>query len=211
MNTTWRALRGKATYANVVATMALFIALSTGGAWAAKMIKGSEIKPKTITAKQIKGKTITSKEIKPKTITAKEIKPGSLTSSLLVGGLSAGPAGPQGPSGVTGAQGPTGPIGAAGLKGATGGAGLFGRGGTTGAKGATGVAGPTGPTGSTGATGPGTIDGAAVMSGRVTNPANQLCSLVGAPSGLSATGTCDAEGVASVQGLAPQGRVRNLR
>jgi hypothetical protein len=90
-------IRRNLTYANVVATICLFLLLATGGAWAAsKFIPGSKIKPHSITAKQV--------------------KKGSLTAGLFKGRLPAGPTGPTGvastavgPSGLTGATGVTGP------------------------------------------------------------------------------------------------------
>ena len=57
----------KLTYANVVATIALFIAVSTGGAWAAnKLINGQSIKPHTITGKQVKNRSLPLKVLRGK-------------------------------------------------------------------------------------------------------------------------------------------------
>lgn len=121
----------KLTYANVVATIALFAAVTTGGAWAAnKLISGQKIKPHTITGKQIKN--------------------GSLPLKKLRGKL---PAGPQGPAGTAGVNGANGPTGAAGLAGVTGTSGATGEAGSVGATGDTGDAGPTGDTGETGLAG----------------------------------------------------------
>lgn len=79
-------MRGKLTYANVVATLCLFLILGTGAAFGAKkLINGAKIKPHTITGKQVKN--------------------GSLTSAAFAGGIPAGSAGPAG------ATGPTGPAG----------------------------------------------------------------------------------------------------
>lgn len=86
-------VRRRLTYANVVATLALVVALSTGGAWAAsKLINGSKIKPHTITGKQVKKH--------------------SLASSVFKGKL---PHGAPGQAGSTGPTGPVGPTGAAGV------------------------------------------------------------------------------------------------
>lgn len=47
------------TYANIMSTIAVFLALSTGTAFAAsKMIHGKKIKRGTVTSKQIKNKTV---------------------------------------------------------------------------------------------------------------------------------------------------------
>lgn len=118
-------MRGKITYSNVVATLALFIAVTTGGAWAAtKLINGQRIKPHTITGKQIRKH--------------------SLPLRVLRGKL---PAGQRGPTGATGAP------GVSGMAGATGIAGNPGATGSTGLTGPTGDSGPTGPTGDIGPTG----------------------------------------------------------
>jgi hypothetical protein len=82
--------RRRLTYANVVATLALFIAVSGGTAFAAS---------KLITGKQIAKGTITAANIKKKTLSSKLFASGVLQS---------------GPRGATGAQGPAGAPGAAG-------------------------------------------------------------------------------------------------
>jgi len=85
-------LRSRLTYANVVSTLALFITLAGGSAYAAS-------------------KLITGKQIAPGTITAKNIKHHSLLKlDFATGQL---PAGPQGPVGGTGPQGPQGAAGTA--------------------------------------------------------------------------------------------------
>ena len=82
--------RRRLTYANVVATLALFIAVSGGTAFAAS---------KLITGKQIAKGTITAANIKKNTLSSKLFAKGVLQS---------------GPRGATGAQGPAGATGAAG-------------------------------------------------------------------------------------------------
>jgi hypothetical protein len=85
--------RRRLTYANVVSTLAFFIAVSGGTAFAASnLIKGSQIAKGTITAANIKKNTLSSK------LFAK----GVLQS---------------GPRGATGAQGPAGTTGATGAAG----------------------------------------------------------------------------------------------
>jgi len=90
-----RRLGRRLTYANIVATLALVIAVSGGTAFAAsQLIKGKQI---------AKG-----------TITGANIKKGSLSSSLFKKGtLKAGPRGAQGPAGPAGAAGATGAAGSA--------------------------------------------------------------------------------------------------
>ncbi len=126
-------MRGKLTYSNVVASLALFVALTTGGAWAAnKLIHGNQIKPHTITGKQIKKR--------------------SLPLKVLRGKLPRGPHGPTGPQGLAGLPGGIGEPGAAGATGATGLPGEIGPTGATGNSGPTGETGPTGPTGASAST-----------------------------------------------------------
>jgi hypothetical protein len=91
--------RRRLTYANVVSTLAFFIAVSGGTAFAASnLLKGSQIAKGTITAANIKKNTLSS------TLFAK----GVLQS---------------GPRGATGAQGPAGAPGTPGTPGAPGAAG----------------------------------------------------------------------------------------
>jgi hypothetical protein len=85
--------RRRLTYANVVATLALFIAVSGGTAFAAS---------KLITGKQIAKGTITAANIKKKTLSSKLFANGVLQS------------GPKGATGATGATGAPGAPGAAG-------------------------------------------------------------------------------------------------
>ncbi len=61
------------TYANVVATLALFIALG-GGAIAASNLRKNSIGPK-----QLKKNAVTTSKVKNKAITGAKIKPGSIT------------------------------------------------------------------------------------------------------------------------------------
>jgi hypothetical protein len=58
-----RALRDRLTYANVMATVAVFIAIG-GTSYAAIRISGRQIKPHTITARQIKANSLRGRQIK---------------------------------------------------------------------------------------------------------------------------------------------------
>jgi hypothetical protein len=60
-------LRTRLTYANVMATIAVFIALG-GSSYAALKINGSDIKNRTIGAKKVKKDTLTGTEIKESTL-----------------------------------------------------------------------------------------------------------------------------------------------
>src|SRR3954453_21723387 len=77
-------IRSKLTYANVVATLALFLALG-GGAYAAfKLPKNS------VGSKQIKKNAVRTSKVKPGSLLANDFKPGQL---------------PRGPQGVRGLRG----------------------------------------------------------------------------------------------------------
>ena len=61
-------IRSRLTYANVVATLALFLALTGGAVWAANKINGKQIKKNSIPGNRIKKKSLTNNQIKKKTI-----------------------------------------------------------------------------------------------------------------------------------------------
>lgn len=61
------ALRGRVTYANVVATLALFIALG-GTSYAVTKISGSQIEKHTLTGRNIKANSITGRQIKERSL-----------------------------------------------------------------------------------------------------------------------------------------------
>ena len=118
-----RALRSKLTYANVISTLCLFLALGGGAAVAA-----GQLGPNSVGSKQLKNGAVTGPKIKRATIEATKL------TQLAIQTLQ----GQRGPKGATGAKGASGAKGATGAKG------------DTGAKGATGAVGPTGPAGSAG-------------------------------------------------------------
>ena len=124
-------VHARLTYANVVATLALFIALG-GSSYAAVSITGREVRDDSLTGRDIRDGSVRARDLR-------------------AGTLEAGPRGLTGPRGATGATGASGPAGAdgtagtAGPKGDTGPAGPAGPAGSSG--GATGPAGPAGPTG----------------------------------------------------------------
>jgi hypothetical protein len=116
----WVRLRPRLTYANVIASLALFLALA-GGSYAALQI------PKN---------SVGTRQLKRNAVTSPKVKPGS----LLVSDFSASQRSQlRGPTGATGARGPEGP------RGATGPEGLSGPRGATGAEGPRGPTGPEGP------------------------------------------------------------------
>jgi hypothetical protein len=77
-------------YANVVATLALFLALSGGVVWAAGKINGKQIKANSIPGNRIKKKSLTNNQIKASTLTNDRIKPGTIQRSALAAGTLSG-------------------------------------------------------------------------------------------------------------------------
>jgi hypothetical protein len=68
-------MRQRLTYSNVVATLALFLALGLGGAYAADKIRSKDIAKSAVTSKTIKNKTIKGKDVKDRAITAAKLAP----------------------------------------------------------------------------------------------------------------------------------------
>jgi Collagen triple helix repeat (20 copies) len=130
----------KLTYANVIATLALFLALGGGGAWAATTVAGN-----SIGTAQLKNRAVTAKKVSYGTLLAKDFKRGQLPT--------AGPTGPMGPAGPQGALGPKGSAGEPGERGPRGAKGDTGEAGPGGLKGEPGEPGETGPRGPKGETG----------------------------------------------------------
>ena len=87
-------IANRLTYANVMATVALFVALG-----------GSSYAAVTLTGKNIKNESLTGADVKNRSLSAKEFSPGALP---------AGTRGPQGERGPAGPQGERGPQGATG-------------------------------------------------------------------------------------------------
>ena len=100
-------LRRHLSYANVVASLALFIALG-----------GTSYAAFTITSKQVRNNSLTGADIKNSSVSTADVKNGSLLSKdFKRGQLVAGAQGPQGPAGAKGDDGAAGPQGAKGDKG----------------------------------------------------------------------------------------------
>jgi hypothetical protein len=115
----WVRLRPRLTYANVIASLALFLALA-GGSYAALQIPRN-----SVGTKQLKRNAVTSPQVKNGSLMVSDFN-ASQRSQLR------GPAGPQGPGGAPGLEGPRGSTGPEGLQGP---------------RGATGPEGPRGPMG----------------------------------------------------------------
>jgi hypothetical protein len=89
-------LRQRLTYANVMATLAVFMVLG-GGAYAATRLPAN-----SVGSKQLRNNAVTSSKVKDRSLLAKDFKSGQL------------PAGPRGPQGAGGARGPQGTTGSPG-------------------------------------------------------------------------------------------------
>jgi hypothetical protein len=74
------------TYANVIATLALFLALSGGVVWAAGKVHGGRLKPNSVSAGKIKRNAVTASKIRPNAVTATKIRPGAVDFSKLAAG-----------------------------------------------------------------------------------------------------------------------------
>lgn len=81
-----RAVGRRLTYANVVATLALFLALSGGVVWAAGKIGAKNLKANAVTAGKIKRNAVTNAKIRGNAVTAAKIKPGAVDFTKLAAG-----------------------------------------------------------------------------------------------------------------------------
>jgi hypothetical protein len=99
-----RRLRGRLTYANVTASLALFLALG-GGAYAAVKLPAN-----SVGSKQLRSQAVTPSKIAAETISLFRGQTGTTGARGLQGPDGAqGPGGAQGPRGDQGVQGPAGP------------------------------------------------------------------------------------------------------
>ncbi|HKT82408.1 MAG TPA: collagen-like protein, partial [Solirubrobacterales bacterium] len=104
-------MRPQLTYANVVASLALFVALG-GTSYAVSTLGKNSVKSENIGKEQVKGSdiaknAITSPKVKDLSLLSNDFKPGQLP---------AGPAGAKGDKGETGPRGPQGLPGLSGLE-----------------------------------------------------------------------------------------------
>jgi hypothetical protein len=96
-------MRSKLTYANVTASLALFVALG-GVSWAAVTLPAH-----SVGTRELKGSAVTSGKIANGAVRRVDLATDALPQQ--------GPAGPAGATGATGARGPAGPTGATGPQG----------------------------------------------------------------------------------------------
>ncbi len=100
-----REIRTRLTYANVMATIAVFVALG-GSSYAAIKVTGKDVRDASLTGKDLKDESVKSADVSG--LTSRDFAAGQL------------PAGAPGPKGDSGPQGPAGPAGADGAAGAKG-------------------------------------------------------------------------------------------
>ncbi len=81
-----RAVGRKLTYANVVASLALFLALSGGVVWAAGKVSTKNLKANAVTAGKIKRNAVTNAKIRGNAVTAAKIKNGAVDFTKLAAG-----------------------------------------------------------------------------------------------------------------------------
>jgi hypothetical protein len=103
-------LRTRLTYANVMATSALFIALG-GSSYAAITVTGKSVKDSSLTGRDVKNSSLTGKDVKNRSLLAVDFKAGQLPAGAQG---SQGPQGPRGATGDPGAKGDPGDTGAPG-------------------------------------------------------------------------------------------------
>ena len=144
-------IRAGLSYANVVGTLALFIALG-GVSYAAVKLPA-----RSVGTKELKTGAVTSAKVRNGSLRRADFKPGQLRggASGIAGADGAdglpgmnGAQGPKGDTGAPGAKGDPGPVASAGPAGPAGPAGADGADGADGTDGAAGPAGPAGPAGS---------------------------------------------------------------
>jgi hypothetical protein len=76
-------IRKRITYANVMSSIAVFLVLGGGAAYAAKKIGTSEIKGNSITTGKIKKNAVTASKIKKNAITTAKIRNGAVTGAKI--------------------------------------------------------------------------------------------------------------------------------
>jgi hypothetical protein len=81
-----RAVTKRLTYANVVATLALFLALSGGVVWAAGKIGAKGLKANAVTAGKIKRNAVTNSKIRGNAVTTAKLKTGAVNFTKLAPG-----------------------------------------------------------------------------------------------------------------------------
>jgi hypothetical protein len=103
-----RAVLRRLTYANVIATLALFLALGGGAVWAANKastkIGTGKIKPNAITAGKIKANAVTASKIRENAVTGAKIREGAVNFGKLAAGTNVVATATSSPVSVDGAS-----------------------------------------------------------------------------------------------------------
>ncbi len=86
MGACMRLLRSHLTYANVIATLALFLALTGGVVWAASKIGAKQLKANSVTAGKIKKNAVTSAKLKAKAVTNAKLADGAVNFAKIATG-----------------------------------------------------------------------------------------------------------------------------
>jgi len=81
-----RTVRERLTYANVVATMALIVALGTGGAWAVGQITSKDIARNAVRSKHIKNGQVKTADLRTGAVTAPKIAADAVTGEAVKNG-----------------------------------------------------------------------------------------------------------------------------
>ena len=171
-------VRRRLSYANVLSTVAVFLALG-GTSYAAVSITGRDVENSSLTGHDVEDASLTGRDIRNSSLTGLQVKHSSLGTTDIANGallskdFKAGelPAGAQGPSGERGDAGETGSTGAQGVDGLDGAAGTAGAPGADGLDGAAGTAGAPGADGLDGAAGTAGAPGTGLTSGRLNDVA----------------------------------------
>lgn len=96
--------RIRLTYANVVASVALFAALG-GSSYAALTITGQQVRDGSLSGRDVRTASLATSDVRDQTLLARDFKPGQLPAGQV------GPQGPKGDPGTNGNPGPQGPRG----------------------------------------------------------------------------------------------------
>lgn len=103
-----RAVLRRLTYANVIATMALFLALGGGAVWAANKqankVGTGKLKPNAVTAGKIKANAVTTSKIRENAVTNAKIREGSVNFGKLAAGTNVVATATSSPVSVNGAS-----------------------------------------------------------------------------------------------------------
>ena len=103
-----RAVVRRLTYANVIATLALFLALGGGAVWAANKqaakVGTGKLKPNAVTAGKIKANAVTTSKIRENAVTNAKIREGSVNFGKLAAGTNVVATATSSPVAVNGAS-----------------------------------------------------------------------------------------------------------